>query len=187
MVELAQLLLDESISLNPQQLQVAAAGVALTSSEQGQQAASAPAGPPGAGDAAVAFPSAVVQPLHQVLLGQARAFLPPLGGSTACTGLFRQHLQPAVDRVVAPPAVRTPGSSSKDGQQHAGELAAVGDGATGAALAARRSRVAAVAWLAEAGSVGDVEALVTLGWLFHSAVVVQGNDTQQQSQAFMDK
>ncbi|KAF8065893.1 HRD3A [Scenedesmus sp. PABB004] len=216
MLQLAQLLLDESVVLEPTQAGLAArappppvagatvaagggaaggdsgGGAAASGGDGGGAAAGSASGP--AGDAAAAGggepppPPLAPQPrvplLHQALLADPDAFMPPVGGATLATGRTRHALAPAARHVLTSCSSTGPcsddgggGGGSSGGDGGGGEAAAAagaaaeGEAAGGRGVAALcalrvRARRAAVAWLAEASLLGDPEASVELAWLW---------------------
>lgn len=165
MVELARLLLNESITTHPQQLldAVSASGNALATG-------------------AVAT-NVSLGLLHHVLLQQSNAFMPPVGGPTACTGFYRKDEPPIVHNVSNQTAVVLPtGRSNSQRKAHGGTTTA----GEAAGLVLWRARRAAVAWLSEASSVGDAEASALLAWLWHEGVL-QGSRAQQEALAVINR
>lgn len=172
MVELARLLLNDSIITHPQQLQeaVKASGSAFTGT------------------------NITLGLLHHVLLQQPNAFMPPVAGPTACTGVYRKELPAIVQNVsnataVVPTGRSAYGSVGHQQQQRKQQKGSQGVGSAGgeaAGLALGRARRAAVAWLSEANSVGDAEASAMLGWLWHEGLL-QGSRAQQEALAVITR
>lgn len=187
MVELARLLLNEPLVTHPQQLEQAVTlpGALLTP----HAALAAP------GDRSAHVANITVGLLHHILLHQRNAFMPPVAGPTACTGLYRRGVPALMQNVSNTTAVVPTGRSSstqgvqvaqqrrQQGLSEAGAAAVQGDAAGLVVLHARR---AAVAWLFEASSVGDAEASALLGWLWHDGVL-QGTRAQQEALAVITR
>jgi hypothetical protein len=181
MVELARLLLNEPVITHKQQLQLAVAAASK------QLPRVDPAQPAGASSGNLSLGL-----LHDVLLQQPDAFMPPVSGPTACTGLYRQQIPAIVHNVSAGLA----GSQSPRSQQRGAgrtwrqgfSVDAVGQSSGGSAtgMVVLRARRAAVSWLFEAGSVGDAEAAALLGWLWHDGVL-QGSGAQQEALAVISR
>lgn len=191
MVELARLLLSEDIITHPQHLQQA---VSASNPQQLQQAVSvldAVEPHTSTGQAAESSASNVTLGLlHHVLLQQANAFMPPVNGPTACTGMHRRQVPAVVSNVsnmlTVPTARSTPGGIDGGIVQQGsspGHMGSAGGGASGVSgLMLLRARRAAVAWLSEASSVGDAEAAAQLAWLWHEGVL-QGSRAKQEALA----
>lgn len=169
MVELARLLLNEPV-ITHKQLSAA------MSSKQLPQADLAQAAGASSGNLSLGL-------LHQVLLQQPDAFMPPVSGPTACTGLYRQHIPAIVHNVSTGPAA--PEGRSGQGASGRTRQQAAASGSVAGVLVLRARR-AAVAWLFEAGSVGDAEASALLGWLWHDGLL-QGSGAQQEALAVISR
>lgn len=175
MVELATLLLNESIVTHQDQLQQAVALSGLTLAKGNAAAAPAAAGC-----------NVSLGLLHYVLLQQPDAFMPPVAGLTACTGFYRREVPQVVHNVSIIRAAAPTARSAPPGRPAQGSAADSASGVAGGAdvsgVLVLRARRAAVAWLSEASSVGDAEAAVLLGWLWHEGVL-QGSRAQQEALA----
>jgi hypothetical protein len=184
MVELARLLLNEPLVTHPQQLEQA---VTLPGASLAHHTALAATGN------TTHVANITVGLLHHILLQQRNAFMPPVAGPTACTGLYRRSVPALMQNVSNSTAVVPTGRSTQavqvahqrrqQGLSEAGASSVQGDAA---GLVVLRARRAAVAWLFEASSVGDAEASALLGWLWHDGVL-QGSRAQQEALAVITR
>lgn len=194
MVELARLLLNESIITHPQHLQQALPGSPTQAQHTLALDQGTAARQPLASTSTAANASIALGPLHHVLLQHPHAFMPPIAGATACTGFYRRQLPDIMQNVsnattsAQLPTGRSPqGIASARPPKHAGTQGSASNRVTATAAEAAglmvwRARQAAVAWLWEANSVGDAEAAALLGWLWHEGVL-QGSKAQQEALA----